>query len=156
MIRRMEAADLIEVAELEKVCFTESWSYKLLEEGLPNPFDHYFVFEREGRIIGYSVLRLLADEGEIQRIAVLPQWRRQGTARKLMEVMVSHARKKQALVISLEVRAGNYAARRLYESLGFTQESLRKGYYHNPVEDAVIMWKRGMASGDIQHFPLKN
>lgn len=142
MIRRMTAADLEQVAELEKACFSESWSYALLEAGIHSPFDVYYVFEQEGRILGYCDLRLLAGEGEVQRIAVWPDRRRLGVGRKMMEAMVAFARENQASAMSLEVRESNQAARNLYESFGFAAEARRKGYYHDPPEDAVIMWKR--------------
>lgn len=144
MIRRMEAADLEQVAELEKVCFSESWSYGLLEAGIHSPFDVYYVYEQEDRILGYCNLRLLAGEGEVQRIAVLPDCRRMGLARKMMEVMVDYARENRAAAISLEVRASNLPARNLYEAYGFVEEAVRKGYYRSPSEDAFIMWKRDL------------
>lgn len=141
-IRRMTEDDLPLIAELEKRCFTESWSYGILEAGLHSPYDVYFVLEQGGQILGYANLRVLAGEGEIQRIAVLPEFRRLGAGRKLMDAMVGHARKNQVYAITLEVRAGNLAARNLYESYGFAGEAVRKGYYRNPPEDAVIMWLR--------------
>lgn len=143
MIRRMVSADLEAVAEMEKICFTESWSWKLLEAGLYSEYDEYYVFEQEGRILGYCNLRILAGEGEIQRIAVLPDCRRLGVGRKMMEAMERSARAKQVYAVTLEVRESNLAARNLYESFGFVAEAVRKGYYHNPAEDALIMWKRG-------------
>lgn len=144
MIRLMKAADLEQVAELEKICFTESWSYGILEAGIHSPFDVYYVYEQNGQILGYCNLRLLAGEGEVQRIAVLPEYRRMGLARKMMEIMVDYARENHALSVSLEVRAGNLPARNLYETYGFTEEAVRKGYYRNPSEDAIIMWKRDL------------
>lgn len=142
MIRRMEAADLEQVAELEKQCFRENWSYGLLEAGLHSAYDWYYVFVQEERILGYCNLRILAGEGEVQRIAVLPRYRRLGVARKMMETMVTCARDSQVSAVSLEVRQSNLPARNLYESFGFRAESVRKGYYRNPAEDALIMWKR--------------
>lgn len=144
MIRRMESLDLEQVAELEKVCFSESWSYGLLEAGVHSPYDVYYVYEQDGRILGYCNLRLLAGEGEVQRIAVLPEYRRLGLARKMMAAMVDYARENMAVSISLEVRESNLSARKLYETYGFTAEAVRRGYYHNPSEDAVIMWKRDL------------
>ena len=142
MIRRMAPADLEQVADLERQCFTESWSYKLLEAGLHSDYDVYYVFQQEERILGYCNLRILAGEGEVQRIAVLPGYRRLGVARKMMEAMVTCARASLVSAISLEVRQGNLPARNLYESFGFRAEAVRKGYYRNPSEDALIMWKR--------------
>ncbi len=144
MIRLMQDGDLEQVADLEKCCFSESWSYGILESGLHSPYDVYYVFEQDGKIMGYCNLRLLAGEGEIQRIAVIEQYRRLGLGRKMMDAMVEYARANQAAAISLEVREGNRAARSLYESYGFQAEAVRRAYYHNPTEDAVIMWKRDM------------
>ena len=104
MIRRMEPCHLEQTAWLEKVCFSENWSYQLLEAGIHSLYDVYYVWEQESRILGYCCLRLLAGEGEIQRIAVLPEYRRLGIGRKMMEAMVNYATKNQAYAISLEVR----------------------------------------------------
>lgn len=144
MIRRMEERDIPEVAELERICFSESWSERILESGLHSPYDVYYVFEQEGKILGYCNLRVLAGEGEVQRIAVHPDSRRLGVGRKMMDAMVEYAICERAYAISLEVREGNTAARNLYESYGFAGEAVRKAYYHNPTEDAVIMWKRDL------------
>ena len=144
MIRRMEPCHLEQTAWLEKVCFSENWSYQLLEAGIHSLYDVYYVWEQESRILGYCCLRLLAGEGEIQRIAVLPEYRRLGIGRKMMEAMVNDAMANQVHAISLEVRESNFAARRLYESFGFAAEAVRRGYYHNPLEDALIMWRRGL------------
>lgn len=144
MIRRMEERDLAAVAELEKLCFSENWSYHILESGIYSPYDVYYVFEQEGKIRGYCNLRVLAGEGEVQRIAVHPDSRRLGLGRKMMDAMVEYAIRERAYAISLEVRESNLAARNLYESYGFQAEAVRKAYYHNPAENAVIMWKRDL------------
>ncbi len=145
MIRRMEPCHLEQTARLERECFSETWSYQLLEAGIHSPYDVYYVWEQEGQVMGYCCLRLLAGEGEIQRIAVLPGCRRLGIGRKMMEAMVNYAMESRVHAISLEVRESNLPARRLYESFGFAAEAVRKGYYHNPREDALIMWKGGLS-----------
>ena len=116
-IRLMEEKDVEQVEELEKQCFSVPWSENILKDGLTGRFDTYLVWEKDGIVAGYCALRVLADEGEIQRIAVLPSWRRHGIAKSLMEAM------------------------KLYENYGFIQEAVRKNYYENPVENACIMWK---------------
>lgn len=146
MIRVMQEADLEQVTELETACFSDPWSYNILKSGLHSSYDVYYVWEQDEKILGYCTLRILAGEGEIQRIAVLPQHRRLGLGRKLMEAMLNLSRENQVEAVSLEVRTGNTAARRLYESYGFAEEAVRKGYYHNPTEDAVIMWNRNLES----------
>lgn len=151
-VRRMEAGDLEQVARLEQLCFSEPWSYGLLESGIYSPYDVYFVFEQDGQILAYCDLRILAGEGEIQRIAVLPGRRRLGLGRKMMDAMVESARAGGVSAISLEVRIGNLAARNLYEAYGFVAEAVRKGYYRNPQEDALIMWKRDFQPTKYSNF----
>ena len=77
-VRPMTARDIEAVTGLEQVCFSEKWSEGLLRSGLDSRLDTYFVYEDHGQVRGYSIIRILADEGEIQRIAVLPGYRRQG------------------------------------------------------------------------------
>ena len=140
-IRLMEEKDVEQVEELEKQCFSVPWSENILKDGLTGRFDTYLVWEKDGIVAGYCALRVLADEEEIQRIAVLPSWRRNGIAKSLMEAMIQVSKEKGAVQMSLEVRESNTGARKLYENYGFIQEAVRKNYYENPVENACIMWK---------------
>lgn len=144
MIRKMVRDDLEVVAGIENACFSEAWPFILLEEGLNNSLDAYFVVEEDGVICGYCNIRVIAGEGEIQRIAVHPQFQGMGCGKKLMEAMVAFAREQGVCAITLEVRSGNLAARNLYKRYGFCEEALRRTYYRNPVEDAVIMWGRSI------------
>lgn len=143
-VRPMNGRDLPEVVRLEQISFSEAWSENLIRSGLNSRLDTYFVYVDHGSIVGYSVIRILADEGEIQRIAVCPAYRGQGIGRKLMDAMVAFSRARGVRDIALEVREGNERARKLYDSYGFKQEAVRKAYYHNPAEDAIIMWNRGI------------
>lgn len=142
IIRMMEEGDLEEAAKLEAMCFLEPWSLKLLKDSFQGPWDTLFVAEKQDELCGYMALRILAGEGELQRIAVYPEYRRQGIASKLMEKMDIFFRANGVGDATLEVRAGNQAALNLYKSYGFAEEGIRKGYYRNPTEDAVIMWRR--------------
>ena len=140
LLRPMRMEDLLPVAQMEQLCFSDSWSEKLLEDSFSGVLDHWFVAEGQGKILGYCVLRIIAGEGEIQRIAVHPECRKQGIGRKLMEAMVQTAREMGVREMTLEVRCGNQAAVCLYESWGFQKEAVRKDYYHDPLEDGIIMW----------------
>ena len=140
-IRVMEERDLGAVAELEKQCFSDPWSVKLLQDGMESQWDTFWVALVEENVIGYSNLRVLSDEGELERIAVDAKWRRLGVGRKLMEAMENFAENHQVSAVTLEVRSQNTAARRLYESYGFQEAGIRKRYYRNPDDDAVIMWQ---------------
>lgn len=140
-IRFMEERDLEAVGELEKQCFSDPWSVKLLQDGMESQWDTFWVALVEENVIGYSNLRVLSDEGELERIAVDAKWRRLGVGRKLMEAMENFAENHQVSAVTLEVRSQNTAARRLYESYGFQEAGIRKRYYRNPDDDAVIMWQ---------------
>ena len=140
--RNMTVEDLEQVECLERICFSDAWSEKLLRDSLESRWDTLFVAEYQGQVCGYAALRVLAGEGEIQRIAVLPEYRRLGIGKQLMEAMVAFSSEQGAEDMTLEVRAGNVAAIGLYKSYGFAEEGLRKAYYHEPVEDALIMWRR--------------
>lgn len=144
MIRVMNDSDILQVASLEQLCFTEPWSEHVVAEGLSNTLDCCFVAEEGGRVCGYCCFRAIDGEGEIQRIAVLPELWRAGYGKKLMDTMVQFARKNKVSEITLEVRSGNTAALNLYKSYGFKEEAVRRDYYRNPTEDAVIMWKRSV------------
>lgn len=78
------------------------------------------------------------------RIAVLPEYRGRGYSKVLMDAMMEAAAKNQITDLTLEVRAGNESAIGLYKAYGFAEEAVRKKYYHNPTEDALIMWLRGL------------
>ncbi|RGY99821.1 ribosomal protein S18-alanine N-acetyltransferase [Clostridium sp. AM58-1XD] len=143
-IRRMEMSDIRDVAELERLCFSSPWSEKLLAELPKSRLDTCFLLDQgEGKgTAAYGILRILAGEGEIQRIGVLPSERKKGLGSKVMEAMTEYAREMGAECILLEVRESNTAARKLYKSWGFEEEGRRKNYYDNPSEDAVLMGLR--------------
>ncbi len=134
--------DLDAVAELEQLSFSIPWSYENLEQGLSNGLDQYLVWEENGMAAGYINFRILAGEGEIERVAVHPLLRGRGFGRKLMEAMVEYASGQGVRDITLDVRVNNQTAINLYESCGFVKEAIRKDYYREPTEDAIIMWRR--------------
>lgn len=132
------------VAAIEKQCFSDPWTLPMIEESLGTGLDVYLLLVEEGAasiVAGYCVFRVIAGEGELFRIAVAPDRRGLGYGKKLMDGMVDYSRENGVLAITLEVREGNLTARNLYKSYGFVEESIRKNYYREPVENAVIMWK---------------
>ncbi len=94
-------------------------------------------------IIGTVGLQVIGGDGEISNVAVMPEFRGRGIARRLLETAIAKAREQGVKDFTLEVRASNHAAIHLYESLGFRQEGLRKRFYTCPDEDALILWLRG-------------
>lgn len=132
------------VASIESQCFSDPWSLDMIGESLNTGLDKYFLLVERGEAAGYCVFRVIAGEGELFRIGVLPAYRGLGYGKKLMDGLVEYSRENGVSAISLEVRESNRPARNLYKSYGFEEESIRRDYYRNPVESAIILWKRGI------------
>lgn len=141
-VRRMKEADLAGVLFVERACFSEPWSEKVYRETLALPYAFYYVAEEEGRIVGTAGLQVIAGEGEISNVAVLPEMRRRGTAAAILDRLLAEAEASGVTDFTLEVRAGNRPAIALYEGFGFREEGRRPGFYEHPKEDALILWKR--------------
>ncbi len=139
-IRPMKGPDVAKVAEIERICFITPWSYDSLYKELKNKFARYLVIEIDGDIVGYGGMWVYLGEAHVTNIAVLPEFRRRGLARNLMQGMMKQAVENKASCMSLEVRERNLAAQNLYENLGFKKEGVRKRYYSDTGEDAYIMW----------------
>lgn len=139
MVREMRPEDVLKVSDTEQACFSDPWSLETIKEGIESPFDTWLVLEEEGAVKGYCVFRIIAGEGELFRIAILPEYRGGGLAKKLMERLAEYSKEKAVTSIFLEVRESNKIAINLYKSYGFQEEGIRKNYYQNPSENAVIM-----------------
>ncbi len=154
----MTTEDVAALVRIERACFSDAWSEHMVRDLTDSEWDEVWVLEAQAwgsaetmesvsgttEIIGYVNYRFIAGEGELMRIAVLPEYRGRGYSRTLMDIMVESAAKNQISDLTLEVRAGNVPAIGLYKSYGFAEETVRKNYYHNPTEDAMIMWLRGL------------
>ena len=128
---------------MEKACFSEPWSEASYDATLLLPYAHYFAAELEdGTMIGTIGLQIIAGEGEISNVATLLPYRRSGIAHALVEEALQTGKERGVTDYTLEVRSGNTAAIALYESFGFQTEGVRKNFYREPCEDALIMWKR--------------
>ncbi len=141
-IREMEAADVEAVSKLESETFSMPWSAKDFLEMVEADYACYYVSEIDGRVVGCCGIRNIAGVGEITNVMVAAGYRKKGIGKKMMEYMLEKAAKDGIGDCTLEVRVGNQAAIRLYESLGFQGEGVRPGFYDKPKEDALIMWKR--------------
>lgn len=130
-----------QIAKLEKICFSEPWSENGLLESYKNG-TRFFIAEDNGNVLGYVGLSAVMDEGYITNIAVFPQYRKKDIATDLLNAVFEFAKQKNLTFVSLEVRKSNINAVSLYEKSGFKVEGLRKCFYNNPKEDALIMTKR--------------
>ena len=142
MIVPMNEALLDAAAELERRCFSRPWSRAQLAEELTHDYAFYLAATAsEGELLGYVGAHLMLDEAEINNVATAPEHRRQGIAKALLCRLIDQLEKRGAKRFFLEVRQSNRSAIALYEQLGFAPLGLRKNYYSDPVEHAVIMGK---------------
>ena len=140
-IERMGIAHVSEVAELEKLCFSDPWSEKSVTSELDNELALWLVAVEDGRVAGYVGSQTVAGETDMMNIAVHPDFRRRGVAEQLVDALIVQLREQQSRCLTLEVRASNDAAQALYEKLVFSQIGRRPKYYRNPKEDALILRK---------------
>ncbi len=141
-IRRMWAIDIDEVVEVERQAFTTPWSRKAFEaEMYDNDLACYLVMISSGKIIGYAGAWLILDEAHVTNIALLPQYHHQGLGECLLNELIAYVRERGAASMTLEVRVSNLSAQKLYAKLGFVQKGIRRQYYTDSKEDALIMWR---------------
>jgi len=147
-IRRLTYADLPQVVAIERRSFTTPWSLAMFVLELSKPSGICLAARRAGKILGYLVCSRYDVVWHLMNVAVDPRLRREGVATALIERLFAIADGPGAQY-TLEVRASNAAAIRLYERFGFRAVGRRRGYYHDNREDAVIMWRtaHGAARG---------
>lgn len=141
-IRKGSAEDIDAIAALEQECFASPWSRESLYHDLAeNQLSTYFVAELQEQIVGYVGIWAIMDEGHINNVAVSPSYRRQHIGSALIAAMLRSTEEAGIKSHTLEVRAGNRAAKGLYENYGFKEAGVRKGYYEDNGEDGIIMWR---------------
>ena len=138
---RMSEEHVPQVAELEKICFSDPWSEKSVAYELTNPLSCWLVAVEDGRVAGYIGSQTVMGESDMMNVAVHPDYRRRGIAERLVNDLVEALKAFESHCLTLEVRESNDSARALYAKLGFLQAGLRKNYYRNPKEDALILRK---------------
>lgn len=140
-IEEMGVSHVAQIAELEKLCFSDPWSEKSVASELSNPLSLWLVAMDGERVAGYVGSQTVLGETDMMNIAVHPDFRRQGVAVRLIERLTDALRAKGSHCLTLEVRESNEPARHLYERLGFAAIGLRKNYYNHPKENALILRK---------------
>ena len=138
---RMKAEHVPQVAALEKLCFSDPWSENSVASELKNPLSLWIVAVEGETVAGYVGSQSVMGESDMMNIAVHPDYRRRGIGEKLVYELISGLKEGGNRCLTLEVRVSNAPAIALYEKLGFAQVGLRKNYYRNPKEDALILRK---------------
>lgn len=143
ILRRAEATDLQRlIGVAENAPGAPRWSSSTWQQILRSPDAVHrivLIAESVNECVAFGVLGLAGDNAEIESLAVSAEWRRRGIGRDLCTHLLNWARARDAKVASLEVRVSNVAAHALYHSLGFREVALRRSYYRDPEEDALVM-----------------
>ena len=139
ILREMLVEDLDQVMKIERELFSPPWTREGFFTYLTHKDAMFLVVEEKGEILAYCGLLLVLDEGDITNVAVRPDRQREGIGHFLMDSLIRLAEEQGVTTIHLEVRVGNDTAIRLYERMGFTRDGIRKQYYTDPVEDALLM-----------------
>lgn len=141
IFRRMNLSDIDRILEIEHQSFTAPWSRNAFEGELTrNHFARYIVVEVDQLVVGYAGMWLIIDEAHITNIAIDPAFQGRKLGETLMRQMMTVAVWNGAVRMTLEVRVSNKKAQNLYEKLGFKSYGIRKRYYTDNGEDAMIMW----------------
>ncbi|WP_446897760.1 ribosomal protein S18-alanine N-acetyltransferase [Clostridium sp. LBM24168] len=140
---RLEHID--SVATIDRLSFSTPWSREsLVQEVENNKFARYIAAIKFGTVIGYGGMWIILDEAHITNIAVHPEYRGIGAANIIMEGLIRICRLEKVDAMTLEVRKSNIIAQNLYKKYGFVEEGIRKSYYVDNKEDAIIMWNHNI------------
>jgi ribosomal-protein-alanine N-acetyltransferase len=152
-IRRLSEADLDEVMRIEPEAFgTHHWSRQSFLNELANPGGYYFAARDSvsARLCGYSGFWLIGEEAHITTLAVHPELRRNHIGELLLINDIEEAQKVGASWLTLEVRVSNYAAQNLYFKYGFKNLGMRRKYYQDNDEDALVLWAENIRSEEYK------
>ncbi|MFB7305130.1 MULTISPECIES: ribosomal protein S18-alanine N-acetyltransferase [Heyndrickxia] len=140
-LREATIADLDGIMNVEIQSFSLPWSREAFyNEFVKNHFARYFVIVDQEKIIGYCGVWLVVDEAHITNIAILPEYRGQKLGELLLSSIMDYSIQQGAKSMTLEVRVSNIIAQSLYKKLGFFEGGIRKNYYTDNQEDALVMW----------------
>ena len=140
-IEEMKAEHVAQIAQLEKICFPDSWSERSIASELSNPLSYWIVALEGDVVAGYVGSQSVLGESDMMNVAVHPDYRRRGIAERLVTELISALKDRGNYQLTLEVRVSNFCAQKLYEKLGFSLVGKRPRYYQNPKEDALILRK---------------
>ncbi|MBL4953458.1 ribosomal protein S18-alanine N-acetyltransferase [Neobacillus sp. OS1-32] len=141
VFRYMREDDIDQVLEVEHASFTLPWSREAFYNELHNnQFAVYIVIEHDKRVVGYCGAWMIVDEAHVTNVAILPEYRGKKLGDAMMRYLMELARLKGVRTMTLEVRVTNHIAQSLYRKMGFQNGGIRKNYYSDNQEDALVMW----------------
>lgn len=141
IITKMNESHVLQIAQLEKLCFNDPWSENSIASELDNSLSLWLVALEGDNVIGYVGSQTVLGETDMMNIAVHPDHRKQGIGTALIVGLIGALERKGSHSLMLEVRVSNQQAISVYHALGFVEVGRRKNYYRNPREDALILRK---------------
>lgn len=140
IIEIMTSKDIDGVFEVEKSCFEHHWSKDAFNKELKNDVARYLVAKIDGKVVGYAGVWFVMDEGHVTNVAVHSDYRGKKIGDQLVKLLVNLCKENNITSMTLEVRVSNVVAQNLYKKYGFKLAGIRKEYYSDNKEDAMIMW----------------
>ena len=137
VIKTATAYDVAEILRIEQACFSTPWTEQGIAESIENENTHLYLALADGVAAGYMGVQIFSGEGYVTNVATLPEYRRKGVAKALINRVLQN----EMEFLTLEVRESNEPAISLYESLGFERVGERSHFYRNPDENALLMTK---------------
>jgi ribosomal-protein-alanine N-acetyltransferase len=153
-LRRLTLSDLASIERIERDAYPTPWSRSMFAGELAKPSSvslGAFDEDEGGHLVGYLIISRYVDAWHIMNVAVAPEYRRQGIATRMLEELFRVTEDDARRGYTLEVRTSNAAAIALYERVGFQPTGVRRGYYTDNREDALIMWKDPVAKPVAAH-----
>lgn len=141
IIEQMNKSHVLQIAQLESMCFNDPWSVNSIASELGNKLSVWLVAIENDNVVGYVGSQTVLGETDMMNIATHPDHRGKGIATSLIKELITELTLRKSRSLMLEVRVSNDTAIRLYRNLGFAEVGCRKNYYRNPKEDALIMRK---------------
>ena len=139
----MDEGSVNDIFNISKECFSTPWSIESIKAELTNPLAKYIIAldEENNAVVGFVGAWIIVGEASITNIAVTSSYRNQGVANNLIQSLIKTCLDLNCYLINLEVRSSNIKAQNLYKKNGFLVDGLRKGYYEDNKEDAILMTK---------------
>lgn len=147
----MRREDVPRVMEIEKQCFPTPWHESAYLTEINNRSAHYIVARLDGKIVGYTGMWIIMDESHITTIGVDPEYRGKKIGEQLLVALLDEAQRRHARRATLEVRESNFVAQNLYRKYGFVPAAIRRGYYTDNGENAIVMWVDDLLSALYQN-----